>query len=130
MIRLEQYKPDKHYELLETWWRGYDWEPVPKDGLPPSGFVAYKEDQPLAAGFLYDTDSPWALIEWIVGNPESKKQDRRDAVDKVMEGLIVIAELKGKKYIHSVTRHKGLIKTYTKHGFEEAAEVTELVRRL
>lgn len=130
MIQLKQFKADEHYEILTEWWEKQDWAPVPVAGLPATGLIAYKGNEPLAAAFLYDTDSAWALLEWIVGNPDSDKQDKRKAIGQIIDGLVVFAELKKKKFIHTVTRHKGLLKIYENHGFEGPSPVTELVRRL
>ena len=130
MIILKQFNSDEHYEILTDWWKKQDWTPVPIDGLSKTGLVAYNEDEPLAAAFLYDTDSAWALLEWIVGNPDSEKKIKREAIGKIIDGLVVFAQLKNKKYIHTVTRHKGLLKIYEDHGFEGQTKVTELVRSL
>lgn len=130
MIQIKQFKIDEHYEILEGWWKKQDFTPISIPSLSQTGLIAYKDNQPLASGFLYDTDSAWALIEWIVGNPDSNKDDRREAVGQVIEGLIVFAELKGKKLIHTITKHENLMKTYVDHGFIKADQVTEFVRRL
>lgn len=56
------------YPMLEKWWRGHGWEPVPLRILPPLGVIC--DDS--AAGFLYmdNGGTGVAMMEWLVTDPD------------------------------------------------------------
>lgn len=73
--------------LLTSWWLKHGQSPVPFRLWPKRGLLISNENAPLAAGFIYFTDSPIAFIENIVIDPSSAKIERRAAVHKLLEDL-------------------------------------------
>lgn len=121
------------YPVLMGFWKAHKWSPPPASDLPPTGIVV--EDVAtgtlLAAGFLYKTDSSFAWLEFIVGNPKADRVPRRLAVDLVIADLSQKAKEMGFKYIYSNLKHKGLIRRYKNHGFLETdTEMSSLLKRI
>lgn len=118
MIRIEQFKEDEHYQILIEWWKAQNWQVMPIHALPTTGVISYKDNKPVAAGFLYDTDSSFAWLEWIVGNPDVDHEDRGEGLDSVINALVTFAELKGKELIMTSSHHERLIERYKEHNFQ------------
>lgn len=57
------------YPMLESWWKGHGWPPVPLQILPPLGVIFDNA----AAGFAYmDNGSTGvAMMEWLVTDPKA-----------------------------------------------------------
>ena len=130
-MKLAVFAPQDHYNILSDWWTKQEWPIIPKDALPTTGFIAYEGDTPIAAGFLYDTDSTFSIIEWIVGNPDVSYDDRASGLDLVIEGLSTVAKARGKKYIHTFVKHERLMKRYEKFEFKRTdTNMTSMIRSL
>lgn len=119
-MKVELFDPVKHYAELSRWWRKQDWEPLPLSALPTIGMVTMDGDVAIASGFLYNTDSDFALIEFIVGNPELKHEVRGEGLDLVIDRLTSSAKEMGKKILISYTNHGRLIDRYKEHKFVES----------
>jgi hypothetical protein len=108
-----KFEAEKHYETICSWWASHGWTPLPLGALPKTGFVV----PGYAAGFLYKTDSQFAVMEWIVANPNSDKIGRRAALDAVVAALLKEAETSGYLLVQTSVEHLGLIARYETHGF-------------
>jgi hypothetical protein len=130
-MRLEKFNADKHYSIILDWWKKHDWQPVPPEALSTTGFMAYKDEIPLATGFLYDTDSAFSILEWIVGNPDIDHELRGEGLDTVIKGLLLVSDARGKKYVHTIVEHKRLIERYEKFQFQKTdTNMTVMIRSL
>ena len=76
-----------------------------------------KNNQPIVAGFLYTTNSKAALLEWIVSNPKYREDDRKEAIELLIEGAENVCIKQGIKYVFSIGRTKQLINTHKKLGY-------------
>jgi hypothetical protein len=117
------------YEELMRWWKAHGWEGVPKELLPPTGFIAY-DDKPRAAGWLYlDANVPFGMMEWIVTNPDNTPRQSFEAVKTVVEQITWLADEIKLLAVHTSVQHASLIKLYQKVGFEQADQnMINLVR--
>ncbi len=116
---------EKDYSTLEKWWTSYEWPSIPKYLLPPTGYIV----DGYSAGFLYKTDSPFCVLEWVVGNKESDRDKRAEALDLVLKSLLAEADDNGYKAIFTSCEHKGLIERYKKFNFIQTDNnMTNLVR--
>jgi hypothetical protein len=104
---------DKDYATISEWWTEQQWPVIPADCLPTYGLIA----DGLCAGFLYETDSKIAWIEWIVGNPRADKLARRQALDALIDGLSERARSKGNRIVFTAASHSGLKARLTERGF-------------
>jgi len=112
---------DDDYETLVSWW---DWWPgwvapvktmLPDDGK--GGFMVEKNNIPICAGFLYQTNSELVLLEWIISNPQYKDSDRKDALEYLITGCEAICKQAGRVHMFTICRHKSLINIHKKLGW-------------
>lgn len=123
---IRYFTPFDHSQV-STWWEAQGWPSVPLSSLPKTGFII----DGYCAGFMYKTDSDTALVEWIIANPNTDKEERSNALGLLFDSLIKETENEGYKNIFSWTNHPGLIKRYQDKGFEVAdTNVNLLVRNL
>ena len=112
---------DSDWETLVKWWDSWpEWQAPPKDFLPDNGkggFMVEKNDELIVAGFLYTTNSKAALLEWIVSNPEYRDDDRKQALELLIEGAESVCKKQGINYIFSIGRNKNLMETHKKLGY-------------
>lgn len=109
------------YNILKEWW-GFWRFPAPSLlALPDYGLggmmIQNDSGEDVACGFIYDTNSHVALIEFVVSNPKSSKKDREEGILKLLEELSLECERRDYKIIFSSLKHEGLINKYLQSGF-------------
>ena len=80
---------ENDWDTLCHWWDAWpEWVNPPKDFLPDNGTggLIVEKDVPIAAGFIYYTNSKGALFEWVISNPEYKERDRKQKEDEGSKG--------------------------------------------
>ena len=100
------------YDTLCSWWKSYDWPPIPLEALPQQGLII----DGVCAGFIYQTDSSIALMEWIVGNKQSNAILREEKLTELVVGLKSMAKTLGFTTVFSAVKHPNLIKIYENNG--------------
>eukprot|EP01050_Picozoa_sp_SAG11_P037920 SAG11_NODE_15206_length_585_cov_1.479424_2_plen_83_part_01 len=68
--------------ILKGWWKDWGWEAPSRDFLPQDGqggIMVWDGDTPVCAGFLYNTNSKVAWVDWIISNKEYK-ESRKEAL--------------------------------------------------
>lgn len=111
---------ESDYETLEKWWRAWKWPPVEKEFLPDNGtggFVVYKDNVMIVAGFVYVTNSKAVLLEWVISNPEYREDDRDVAITYLISTVEKIIKEWGYKYIFTIGRTKALINKHKELGW-------------
>jgi hypothetical protein len=125
-MEVRKYQPSDYFELC-TWWELQKWPSMGQDHLPENGFIV----EGIAAGFLYKTDSKFALMEFIIANPKTEKETRAQALDLVIDSLLNLAKELDFKSVFSSITHPKLLQRYQQHGFVVTDEnMTNLVRSL
>lgn len=109
---------EQNYEILTEWWKGYSWPVVPFAMLPKIGFIV----NDTVAGFIYSTDSKICMVEWIVGNPKSVKEERKKALEELLTLLCSTAKEMGYTHCFTYTKNSGLINTLMQSGFQKTDE--------
>ena len=82
-MEVRKYNPSDYFTVA-SWWSKQKWPVIPSDHLPEHGFIV----DGIAAGFLYKTDSKFALLEFVIANPDTSKEDRSKALDLVIDSLL------------------------------------------
>lgn len=117
--------------ILTSWWLMHGWEPVGSANWPKNGALASLDGRPLAAAFLYLTDSSMCIVEWVVANPLSDKIERRAAIDLVIGSLVKKAKELGYSFAYTNIVHKRLQKSFEANGFKVMdTEMMSMVGRL
>lgn len=117
---------------LVGWWKDWGWEVIPQDFLPENGtggLMVSKGGVDICAGFVYLTNSKVALTEFVVSNKQYKEKDRSDAIQLLIDGILMLAEEKGYKYAHVILKNKSLLNKYKKSGYLVSDDnVTEMLK--
>lgn len=111
---------ESDWEMLQLWWKAWGWPEMSKDLLPLNGLgglIVEKQNKPIAAGFLYLTNSKVAWTEWIVSDPDYREDDRVDSLTMLVQGLEEVAVSTGYKIVLSVGRNKGLLNIHKELGY-------------
>lgn len=117
MITLELFNPHKHYEVICEWWKSHEWPVIPLSHLPLTGLVVYSDGTPSAAGFIYKTDSAFCLFEYIVANPEVRKDARASALSALISSAKILSKTMGFQTIFMSIRNASLGSRLEKQGF-------------
>jgi hypothetical protein len=114
---------EKDWDTLVNMWKMWpEWAKTipPKELLPENGtggYIVEKDGIPIVASFLYTTNSKVGWIEWTVSNKEYREDDRKEALELLINGIEHVARGSGCEIILSVGRNKGLIDTHKKLGY-------------
>jgi hypothetical protein len=124
---------EEDYEILKIWWRQWRWTPPVKEILPDNGtggFIVYDGDTPVVAGFLYDTNSKIAWVEWVISNFDYRdKEGRKEAIEMLLIYLSGLAKAKGKSVCYSLLKNKSLIEAYKNVGYQASTTgYTEMIK--
>jgi hypothetical protein len=115
------------FDTLKVWWDHHKFEGMVPAMLPRIGYVV----EGVCAGFLYQTDSAFALFEWVISNTESDKEIRRAGLDLLITAAAQEAQNLGFKVLYSTIKHPALIARYKSHGYVETdTGMTAMVRGL
>jgi hypothetical protein len=110
------------YGKLCKFWKWWKFSIPPRNCLPNNGLggikIVDKTGEIICAGFLYETNSAIAWLEFIVVNPFIKdKKLRYDAQIQLISLLTVEAEEKGFSAVFASITHKNLIEKYVEVGY-------------
>ena len=103
---------EEDYEIACGWWDFWFKRSLPKGFLPDdgkSGFMIEKDNQPIACGFLYVTNSKVAFLGWVVSNPEYRQKDRKKIIKKLISNIEEVCVNMGYFYMFTVCSNKHLI---------------------
>lgn len=104
----------RHEAMLRSWFTDRGLPDTVMNLLPTRGLVAHDA----AAAFLYETDSPLALIEGMVTNPSVTQQERGVALDDLFLALFDLAHDRGFKMVWGFTKHPQLVERAVRLGFD------------
>lgn len=122
MIRYELFNPDSHFKTISDWWEKQKWSVVPLSHLPQIGVVVYSHDKMACAAWIYRTDSAFCILDWIVANPEIRKNERTESLNYLIEISKQIIKDLGFQSIFTVTRHSSLVSRFVKQSFSVSSE--------
>lgn len=132
-MEIRKLNANDYEDILVDWWKDWGWTPPQKDFLPEDGtggLIVYDGDTPVCAGFIYITNSSVCWVDWIISN-KKHKENRRDAINLLIESLTNIGKLSGSKYAYALIKNNSLIKTYESFGYTKADSYTsEMIKIL
>lgn len=67
------------YEIAKKWWEEREWFVPPPERLSTLGVMAYYEDKPICAGWIYQTDSSMAVIGFIIAD-DSRGRKKKEVL--------------------------------------------------
>lgn len=109
------------YNTLVGWWEDWGLDSPDKDFLPEDGIgglIITDGDIPVCAGFIYNTNSKVAWIDWIVSNKQYRvKGKRKEAILLLIDSLTNICKSTSHKYIFSNNNNRFLIDYFVESGY-------------
>lgn len=112
---------ESDWDTLKQWWDYWPRVEAPDKGFLPDngtgGLMVEDDGIPVIAGFIYQTNSNAAMLEYVISNPKYRGRDKRDAaLEKLIISLQVVAENLGFKNMFTMVRSKKFINLRGKFG--------------
>ena len=118
LLKLKKYIPLLHSRLIRQWWKSQqDIDLDINSMLSDLGYIAYQEGMPIAACWLYFTNSPVAWLGFPIANPEADSETRNVALDQIFDKLHLEAGERGHKLIWTTSAVKPIQERLGKHGY-------------
>ena len=111
---------EEDYDIICKWWKWWRWPMMPKSALPDNGkfgFMVEKNNIPIVSGFLYLSNSQMAMLEWVVSNPQYRDEDRKEAIELLINTVEEACINMDFKHLITIGRNKHLIETHKKLGW-------------
>ena len=121
---------ESDHAMISEWWKSHSFPVLSKETLPKTGIIIEHGEDPVAAGFVYLSDSTVGWVEWIVSNPKANPLVRARAIPILIEELCLAAREKGCKMVITALEHPKLIDRLLKSGYVQGdVGMTHLIRR-
>lgn len=98
---------------INAWYCLRGMEPLNKHLFPDVGFIV----SGVCAGFIYQTDSALCFLDGYVSNPDTTKEQRKEAFDKITTALILTAKDHGFTSILAYIKNPEIAKRCERFGF-------------
>lgn len=99
--------------------------------LTGKGFIVETDKDKVAAGWVFTTNCPIYIMEWVVGNPKVDWEKRQDGIKTLIDDCSEWAKQDGASFILTMTSNKRFIEKLKDSKFSETdKEMTHLMRRL
>jgi len=109
----------KDYEYINKWWVEQGFQPVSTEVLPMNGLggLIVEKEKPIAAAYLYLTNSKMGYIDNLISDPKYKSKDRFDVILELMAACKKMAEDVGCLDMWAITNNKGILKRCKTLGY-------------
>lgn len=114
------------YKVICEWFKKRNIPSPLANYLPANGIICEK----IACGFLYITDSNLGIIDGYISNPDSLKEERSKALDKITECLIFAAKFNGIMAIKIDSKLESIKLRAVKHKFIYTGEYSSYFREI
>jgi len=117
------YNKEKHYNILESWYKDWNLPITPSSWIPDTSYMVYNDLKPICSGFLYQLgQTPMYFVEGIISNRSASKDERKEALDKLIKHAYVVSkELKG-EILMTTTPRFSLTQLFVENGFNYTPE--------
>lgn len=119
-MKFRQIQFGKDYPEICEWWRGQKWPHIPKTHLPETGYIVEDDNHKLAAAWLYLTGTQFAMMEFLIVNPNAPIKNRSNGIKKLLKGITDTAVEIGVRSIFTSSKASGLIRLMQRNGFSGA----------
>ena len=109
----------KDYEYIDKWRIEQGYDAISKEILPMQGLggLIVEKEKPIAAAYLYLTNSKMGYIDNLISDPKYVSKDRFDVIANLMAACKKMAEDVGCLDIWAITNNKGILKRCKKLGY-------------
>lgn len=124
---------ESDWDFIPKWWEAYGSEGFPRDFLPGAfqigdeqekkreglgGFMVCKGNDPIAAMWLWMTNSKMAIPAVVVSDKSYRDSDRSDALQLLINFTTDFAKDLGYNYSIAFSEENNLLKKYKKAEYE------------
>ena len=118
-FRVRLVEPGEDYALLDEWWAGHAFPPVPRAALPRLGVMVERTGEAVAACWLMmDNSTGLGVVVWPVTRPGLAARTAAAALSTAIDFLKGEAVANGYRHLFSTCTQKGLSKLLVRQGFE------------
>jgi len=109
------------WKILEKWFLGHGKELPQRNLLPDNGLggiIVEKDGRPIAATFIYQTNSDIAFLDIGISDPYYKGKDRFEIGNTLIKECLRKVEASGYEALSVTTGNKGLLKRFKDMNWE------------
>ena len=119
----------KDYEYINKWWKKSGYIPpgaqiLPMDGL--GGLVVEKEE-PVAAAYVYLTNSKMGYIDNLISNPYYLKKDRFDIIIHLIKACENVAKDANCREVWAMSESRGILERCEALGYSVSKRTYGLI---
>ena len=102
----------KDYEYINKWWVEQGFDPPGYDILPMNGMggVIVEKEKPIAAAYVYLTNSRMGYIDNLISDPKYTSKDRFNVILELIAACKEMAKEVGCLDVWAITNSKGIVK--------------------
>ena len=126
MLQIRQYTADDR-PVVEAWVKEFD-QNWTLDNVPGLGWVVGDEFGDIAAGWLVQTDSKFAVLEGFCVNKHAPGLARHEALNLLVDQTEAAAKELGFTRILAYLQHDGLLKRAIDSGFKDVCRCAMIVK--
>ena len=110
---------DDDYAFINKWWVDNGKEIPPLTWLPEKGLggLIIEKEKPIAAAYIYTTNSSTGYIDFLISDPNYKSKDRFNVLLSLFEACLKQSHDLGYSIVWAMTDIRGVIERATEIGF-------------
>ena len=99
----------KDYEYINKWWEKQLFKPPGTLILPMDGFggLIVEKEEPIAAAYIYLTNSKMGYIDNLISNPYYLRKDRFDIILELIQACELVATKSGSRSVKMIGYRDG-----------------------
>lgn len=125
-FKVRPFNEEEDYKYLVPFWNAYNFAPPPLKYLP-GGLVVTLFDMIVCAGFLYETATPIAWMEWVVANPDLVRDVRNEGLNLLITSLKEMAKEVAVEVIYTTSNLDPYIKRLEDNKFIKTETASLLI---
>ncbi len=111
----------QEYDVVCHWWAKQNRAIILREALPETGLMILADDgTPLAAGWVYNSNSNLGFFGWSTTNPEAKAKDRTAALKRLEATVSALAPEMGISVLCAFSGGGGWSRILKKHGWVDS----------
>jgi len=107
----------RDYGTFDAWWRANKTFAPHPDLLPRDGVVITVDENPMAMGFMYHTDSKVCEFRFFIVNPEVRRKERGDVINELLGSTKIWAKHYNYRVIFTDTNKRSFANKLRENGF-------------
>ena len=108
------------YYYINKWWIEQGYDPPGTDILPMNGLggvIVEKKEKPIAAAYVYLTNSTMGYIDNLISDPKYFGRDRFDLIIYLIKACENIARKANCREVWATSKYKGILKRCKALGY-------------